>query len=86
MPRGRPPKYPWAKWLDGGRHILKPMAVEDWTPTLARERAERGEDFYPDNVKVPSMRAECHAAANRKGGKVDSKIFGNTIHVRYFEE
>lgn len=21
--RGRPPKYPWAEWLDGQRHFLK---------------------------------------------------------------
>lgn len=83
MPRGRPPKYPWSIWTDGERHFLKPLGAEGWTPGLARESARRGDDFYPDNVKVSSMRAECHAAARRKGGKADTQIMGNTVIFKF---
>lgn len=67
MPRGRPPKYPWAEWCDGIRRPLK-----------------QGEHFS-DKVKVTSFRAECHAAARRKGGKADTKIMGNIVMFRYVD-
>jgi hypothetical protein len=76
MPRGRPPKYPWDEWTDGTSRILRQS--EDW---------ERGSlTTFPANVKVASFRAECHAAARRKGGKADTKIAGNAVRFRYIED
>jgi hypothetical protein len=83
--RGRPPKYPWEIWTDGERHFLKSCPADEWSRTLARDQAELGEDLYPDNVKVASMRAECHAAARRKGGKADTQIMGTTVIFKFIE-
>lgn len=86
MPRGRPPKYPWPAWTDGKRHFIKAISADEWSPAFAADQAKDGIDVYPDNVKVASMRAECHAAARRKGGKADTKIIGNTtVQFRYIE-
>lgn len=75
MPRGRPPKYPWDTWTDGKRHVIRQS--DEW---------ELGStEFFPSHVKVASFRAECHAAAQRKGGKADTKIMGNTVHFRFIE-
>lgn len=75
MPRGRPAKYPWGTWLNGQRHIVRQSP--DW---------QRGDlDTFPENVKVSSFRAECHAAATRHGGKVDTKIFGNAVRIQFIE-
>jgi hypothetical protein len=49
-----------------------------------RHTLRQGEDF-PDTVKVSSFRAECHAAASRKGGKADTKIMGNAVLFRFLE-
>jgi thioesterase domain-containing protein len=43
-------------------------------------------DHFSDEVKVTSFRAECHAAARRKGGKADTRIMGNTVIFRYLED
>lgn len=74
MPRGRPPKYPWGSWME-----------KDSTGRYPRHTLRQGEDF-PDNVKVSSFRAECHAAARRKGGKADTKIMGNAVLFRFMED
>lgn len=76
MPRGRPAKYPWDLWLDGTRRILRQS--EDWQPGDT--------ETFPANVKVASFRAECHAAADRKGGRVDTRILGNTVTLRFIED
>lgn len=86
MSRGRPPKYPWDAWTDGKRHFLKAVDSEDWSPARAFDRAKDGIDEYPDTVKVSSMRAECHAASKRKGGKADTKIEGTTVIFRFIPE
>ena len=75
MPRGRPAKYPWEDWLDGTSRVLRQSS--EWEPGSP--------DTFPDTVKVSSFRAECHAAADRKGGRVDTKIFGNSVRIRFIE-
>jgi hypothetical protein len=76
MPRGRPAKYPWPELLDGTRHVLRQS--DDW---------QRGSlDTVPSSVKPSSFRAECHAAARRKGGKADTQIKGNSVILRFIEE
>lgn len=50
-----------------------------------RHILRQGEHF-PENVKVSSFRAECHAAARRKGGKADTRIQGNTVNFRFLED
>lgn len=76
MPRGRPAKYPWTLWLNGTRHVIRQS--DDW---------QKGStDTFPATVKVASFRAECHAAAERKGGRVDTRIQGNTVILRFIEE
>ena len=75
MTRGRPPKYPWDEWLDGTRHVVRQS--DDWQPGDLT--------LFPSNVKVSSFRAECHAAARRKGGRVDTRIQGNTVSIRFIE-
>lgn len=76
MPRGRPAKYPWDFWLNEMSHVLRQS--DDWEPGSTTT--------FPANVKVASFRAECHAAATRKGGKVDTKIMGNAVRVRFIPE
>jgi hypothetical protein len=76
MSRGRPAKYPWALWLDGTRHVIHQS--DDWQMGST--------DIFPATVKVASFRAECHAAAKRKGGSVDTRIQGNTVILRFIEE
>lgn len=49
-----------------------------------QQRLRQGEDFA-DTVKVSSFRAECHAAARRKGGRADTKIMGNMVLFRFVE-
>ncbi len=75
MPRGRPPKYPWPTWTNGEMHTIKQS--DDW---------QRGDlDKFPSSVKVASFRAECHAAARRKGGTADTRIMGNVVRFRFIE-
>jgi hypothetical protein len=62
-----------------GRPAKYPWA--DWLDGN-RHILRQGEHFE-DSVKVSSFRAECHAAADRKGGKVDTRIVGNTVSVRF---
>jgi hypothetical protein len=50
-----------------------------------RKYLRQGEHFT-EEVKVSSFRAECHAAAKRKGGKADTKIFGTMVRFRFLEE
>lgn len=47
-----------------------------------QKRLRQGEHFA-DTVKVSSFRAECHAAARRKGGKADTRIMGNMVLFRF---
>lgn len=74
--RGRPPKYPWDIWMNGDRHIARQS--DEWEPGSLTS--------FPANVKVSSFRAECHAAARRKGGKVDTDIKGNAVIFRFIED
>lgn len=57
---------------------------DEWTDGK-RHFLRQGEHF-PDEVKVTSFRAECHAAATRKGGKAVTRIMGNTVSFRYSED
>lgn len=43
-------------------------------------------DHFSDAVKIASFRAECHNAAKRKGGRVDTRIMGNTVSIRYLDD
>lgn len=56
---------------------------DEWCDGVSRP-LRQGEHFA-DTVKVSSFRAECHAAARRKGGKADTKIFGNVVRFRFIE-
>jgi hypothetical protein len=64
-----------------GRPPKYPWA--EWTDGT-RHFLKQGEHFS-DEVKVSSFRAECHAAARRKGGKADTQIQGNTVIFRYID-
>lgn len=68
--------------MSRGRPAKYPWA--EWTDGTRRP-LKQGEHF-PDTVKVASFRAECHAAARRKGGKADTRIMGNTVIFRYIED
>lgn len=74
MPRGRPAKYPWDRWMTPDEHGNYPTNY-----------LRQGEDF-PESVKVASFRAECHAAARRRGGKADTRITGNLVRFRFIED
>ena len=76
MARGRPPKYPWATWTDGDSRLIRQS--DEWEPGSL--------EYFPTNVKVASFRAECHAAARRKGGKADTRIVGNAVRFRFVED
>lgn len=57
---------------------------DEWTDG-SRHFLKQGEHFA-DTVKVASFRAECHAAARRKGGRADTRIIGNIVTFRYIED
>jgi hypothetical protein len=65
-----------------GRPAKYPWA--EWT-NGERHVLRQGEHFE-NTVKVSSFRAECHAAARRKGGKADTRIQGNTVIFRFIED
>ena len=61
--------------MNGERHVVRQS--DDW---------EHGSlTTFPAEVKVASFRAECHAAARRKGGKADTDIKGNAVIFRFIE-